>query len=189
MKRIIVLLSLTALLAAAAAAEEVRLRYSNGEYNGRCTWISTAHPGTLFTPEAGQYPLFLKTAHFGFEADGAEVEIKVWSATGSTPGSVLASFGFLTQKWPTWTDVDLKSYKIVIADENFFVSSNGRGSSTFPTFRMATPRQYPSHHFTSTDDQTWKESYSDWAIECTVETNSDIGVAPASLGRVKALYF
>lgn len=188
MRHLILLVSAAALSAALAGGEEVRMRYSNGIYNERFYWIQYAHPGTLFTPTAEQYPVLLKTAHFGFEAGGAEVRVKIWSATGSTPGSVLASFGFLTLAWPAWTDVDVEASKIVIEADNFFLSSDAPGREFFVTFRGATPRRYPGHHFTSQDDVTWREAYADWAIECTVDTKYGIGVAPASLGRVRALY-
>jgi hypothetical protein len=184
----VTILSAAVCLAAAAGGKEVRLRYSNGEYNSRFFWIQYAHPGTLFTPSAEQYPLLLKTAHFGFDAGGAEVRVKVWSATGSTPGSVLASYNILTDPWPRWTDVDLEASKIIVTADNFFLSSDAPGREFFVVFRGATPRQYPGHHFTSQDDIKWVEAYADWAIECTVDTEYGIGVAPASLGRVRALY-
>jgi hypothetical protein len=175
-------------LAGVAAGEEVRMRYSTGTYNSRFFWIQYAHPGSLFTPSAEQYPVLLKTAHFGYEVGNAEVRVKVWSATGSKPGMVLASFYILTNGWPSWTDVDVEASKIVIEADNFFLSTDAPGREFFVTFRGATPRQYPGHHFTSQDDVTWVEAYADWAIECTVDTNYGIGVAPASLGRIKALY-
>jgi hypothetical protein len=188
MRDLTLALSVAALSAALAAGEEVRMRYSNGEYNARFFWIQYAHPGTLFTPTAEQYPVLLKAAHFGFDAGGVEVRVKVWSAVGSTPGSVLASYYILTDPWPRWTDVDLEASKIVIEADNFFLSSDAPGREFFVTFRGATPRRYPGHHFTSQDDVTWREAYADWAIECTVDTKYGIGVAPASLGRIRALY-
>ncbi len=181
-------LAALACLAAVAAAEEVRMRYSTGTYNSRFFWIQNAHPGSLFTPSAEQYPVLLKTAHFGFDAGGVEVRVKVWSATGSKPGAVLASYYILTDPWPQWTDVDLEASKILVKADNFFLSTDAPGREFFVVFRGATPRQYPGHHFTSQDDVTWVEAYADWAIECTVDTKYGIGVAPASLGRVRALY-
>lgn len=174
--------------AALAPAAEIRMRYSDGNYNSRFYWIQYAHPGTLFTPEAGQYPVLLKTAHLGFASANDEVRLKVWSATGSTPASVLASSYFVTSAWPAWTDVDLTEYNLLLPQGNFFLSSDTLWREFFSTFMGATPRQYPGHHFTSQDDASWREAYADWAIECTVETNFGIGVAPASFGRIKALY-
>ncbi|NIT35658.1 MAG: hypothetical protein GTN49_04025 [candidate division Zixibacteria bacterium] len=188
MKYRVVALSLLVCVASLSTAAEVRIRYSNGIYNSRFFWIQYAHPGTLCTPSAGQYPVLLKTAHFGFEVGNAEVRVKIWSATGSTPGTVLASFYILTDPWPRWTDVSLEESKIIVNANNFFISSDTLWREFFVTFRGAMPRQYPGHHFTSQDDIKWVEAYADWAIECTVDTNYGIGVAPASLGRVKALY-
>jgi hypothetical protein len=188
MRRYVLATCLAACAATLAAGLEVRMRYSNGNYNERFFWIQYAHPGTLFTPEGGEYPVLLKRAHFGFEAGGVEVRVKIWSATGSTPGTVLASYYILTDPWPRWTDVDVEASKIIIEADNFFLSADTPGREFFVTFRGATPRQYPGHHFTSQDDIKWVEAYADWAIECTVDTQYGIGVAPASLGRVRALH-
>jgi hypothetical protein len=54
--------------------------------------------------------------------------------------------------------------------------------------RGAYPQTYPGYHYWSSNDVSWARwNTTDWAIECTVDSNYTT-VAPASLGRVKALY-
>jgi hypothetical protein len=84
--------------------------------------------------------------------------------------------------------VDLSASKIIVERRDFFLSTDDPYHEFFVAFRGATPRQYPGHHFGSQDDIKWVEAYCDWAIECTVDTEYGIGVPPASLGRVRALF-
>lgn len=175
-------------IAATAAGEEIRLRYSSGEYNRTYMWIQYAHPATLFTPSAEQYPLFLKSAHFGFNAEYYNVRVKVWEADGATIGSMIGSFWVTTKKWPEWTDADLSGAGIIIEQQDFLISTDDPYREFFVSFKGAAPALYPGHHFTSQDDITWHSASTDWAIECTVDTGYGIGVAPTSFGRVKALY-
>lgn len=189
MKKLLVIVGVSALCAALVNAAEVRMRYSNGNYNATTSFGGSYHPGTLFVPTSGQYPVYLKTAHFGFNSGGVSVQVKVWSATGSTIGSVIASFPATTSAWPSWTDVSLTSANIVITANNFFISTNNPSMGPLGSgFRGAYPQTYPGYHYWSSDDTSWLQwTTTDWAIECTVETNYT-SVAPASLGRVKALY-
>jgi hypothetical protein len=178
------------LTAGAAGGEEVRLFYSRQRYNVEMGFSGTIHPGTLFTPAVEQYPVFLKRVHIYFGDRGYPVEVKVWSAAGSVVGSVLASYAVTTEIYPTWTEVDVSGARVVIRGDNFFVSTNDRASRDMkPVMVCDYPGAYGGHHFISADDQTWQlQTVYDFSIECTVETNYDIGVGPASLGRVKALY-
>lgn len=116
--------------------------------------------------------------------------VAYYGATGSTPASLLASFPVTTKPWPTWTDVDLTTAGIVIASNNFFLSTNNPSMGPLgDSFKgHGIPGKYPGYHYWSADDKSWRTwTTTDWAIECTVETNYT-GIAPASLGRVKALY-
>lgn len=188
MKVLVIALVLAVCLAGLSSAAEVRMRYSNGNYNSYTIFGASRHPGTLFTPRANQYPLLVKQGHFGFDAGNVAVQVKVWSATGSVVGSVLASFPATTRAWPTWTDVDVSTAGVVIKADNFFVSTNNPQMGPLGSpFRGANP-VHVGHHFWSLDDRSWAVwPYTDWAIECTVETRY-VGIAPASLGRVRALY-
>lgn len=188
MKVLVIALVFAVCLAGLSSAAEVRIRYSNGNYNSYTMFGGSRHPGTLFTPRANQYPLLLKRGHFGFDAGNVAVQVKIWSAAGSVIGSVLASFPATTRAWPTWTDVDVSGANVVIKADNFFVSTNNPQMGPLGSpFRGANPIN-EGHHFWSADDVSWAVwPYTDWAIECTVETRY-VGIAPASLGRVKALY-
>jgi hypothetical protein len=168
----------------------VRLFYSCQRYNVEMGFRETLHPGTLFTPTAGQYPLLLKRAHIYFGDRGYPMEVKVWSAAGSVVGSVLASFAVTSEMYPTWTEVDVGGAGLVVRSDNFFISTNDRpGLDLKPLMVCDYPGAFAGHHFISWDDVTWQLQTSyDFSIECTVETNYDIGVAPASLGRVRALF-
>lgn len=190
MRELVIALVLATCLASLSPAAEVRIRYSNGNYNSYTIFGSTRHPGTLFTPKANQYPLLLKQGHFGFDTGNVAVQVKVWRASGSVVGPLLASFPATTRAWPTWTDVDLSGANVVIAAGNFFVSTNNPQMGPLGSpFRGANPTNV-GHHFWSLDDQSWALwTYTDWAIECTVETRYGSGVAPASLGRVRAMYY
>ncbi|UCH79115.1 MAG: hypothetical protein JSU81_03975 [Candidatus Coatesbacteria bacterium] len=174
----------------AAGAEEVRLYYSRQRYNVEVGFSGTLHPGTLFTPTAEQYPLLLKRAHIYFGDRGYPMDVKVWSATGSVVGSVLASFALTTEMYPTWTEVDLSGAGVIIRADNFFVSTADRANRDMrPVMVCDYPGAYGGHHFISWDDVAWQlQTTYDFSIECTVETNYDVGVVPASLGRVKALF-
>jgi hypothetical protein len=177
--------------ASVAPGEEVRLYYSRQRYNVEMGFSGAIHPGTLFTPAAEQYPVFLKRVHIYFGDRGYPVDVKVWSAAGSVVGSVLASFPVTTEMYPTWTEVDVGGAGVLVREgNNFFVSTNDRtGRDMRPLMVCDYPGAYGGHHFISADDETWQlQTIYDLSIECTVETNYDIGVAPASLGRVKALY-
>jgi hypothetical protein len=189
MKYRILALSLLVYLAGLSSAAEVRIRYSNGNYNSYTLFGSSRHPGTLFTPKANQYPVFVKKGHFGFNTGNVAVQVKVWRATGSVVGSLLASFPATTRTWPTWTDVDVSTAGIVIKAGNFFLSTNNPQMGPLGSaFRGANPNNV-GHHWWSRDDVSWLLwTFTDWAIECTVDTRH-VGVAPASLGRVKALYW
>ncbi|MEE9457418.1 MAG: hypothetical protein V3W11_09750, partial [bacterium] len=173
-------------------AAEVRMRYSNGNYNASTGFGGTYHPGTVFKPTSGQYPVFLKTGYFGFGTANVVVQVKVWSTTGNTPGSLIATFPVTTKRWATWTDVDLSTASIVISSANFFLSTNNPQMGPLgSSFRgSGIPGNYQGYHYWSANDTSWLSwTTTDWAIECTVETNySGSGIAPASLGRVKALY-
>jgi hypothetical protein len=173
-----------------ASGEEVRLYYSRQRYNVEMGFQGTIHPGTLFTPAVEQYPVFLKRVHIYFGDRGYPVEVKVWSAAGSVVGSVLASFPVTTEMYPTWTDVDVSGAGVVIRGDNFFVSTNDRAACDMkPVMVCDYPGAYGGHHFISADDRTWQlQNIYDFSIECTVETNYDIGVEPATLGRLRALY-
>lgn len=188
MRYFAIALAIAVCLASLATAAEVRIKYSNGNYNSYTIFGGTWHPGTLFTPKSNQYPVFVKTGHFGFDTGNVAVQVKVWSATGSVVGSVLASFPATTRAWPTWTDVDLSPAGIVVEADNFFLSTNNPSMGPLgSTFRGANPTNV-GHHFWSSDDVRWLLwTYTDWAIECTVDTQH-VGVAPASLGRIRALY-
>jgi hypothetical protein len=190
MRAMAVLLMAACLAESAAGGEEVRLFYSRQRYNVEMGFRESLHPGTLFTPTAGQYPLLLKRAHIYFGDRGYPMEVKVWSAAGSVVGSVLASFPATTEMYPTWTNVDLSGAGLVIRADNFLVSANDRASHDMkPVMVCDYPGAFAGHHFISPDDVTWElQTLFDFSIECTVETNYDVGVAPASLGRVKALY-
>ncbi|NIT35660.1 MAG: hypothetical protein GTN49_04035 [candidate division Zixibacteria bacterium] len=189
MKYFMIALSLAFCLASLSSAAEVRIRYSNGNYNATTYFGGSGHPGTVFKPTSGQYPVFLKKAHFGLYRNVVGVQVKVWSTTGNTPGSLLATFPATTKVWPTWTDVDISTASIVIKADNFFLSTNNPQMGALGTgVRGAYPQTYPGYHYRSSDDIRWSAwTLTDWAIECTVETNY-VSVAPASLGRVKALY-
>ncbi len=166
------------------------MKYTGGAYNATTSFGGTYHPGTVFKPTSGQYPVFLKKGHFGFGRGSVGVQVKVWSTTGNTPGSLLATFPVTTSRWPTWTDVDISSASIVITANNFFLSTNNPQMGPLgDSFRgHGIPGKYPGYHYWSADDNSWRTwTTTDWAIECTVETNYT-GIAPASLGRVKALY-
>jgi hypothetical protein len=143
------------------------MKYTGGAYNATTSFGGTYHPGTVFKPTSGQYPVFLKKGHFGFGKGSYNVQVKVWSTTGNTPGSLLATFPVATKRWPTNPQMG------PLGD-----SFKGHGI----------PGKYPGYHYWSADDRSWRSwTTTDWAIECTVETNYT-GIAPASLGRVKALY-
>jgi hypothetical protein len=175
-------------LAGLSQAAEERWRNSNGIYNWTTYFGDTWHPGTVFKPTSGQYPVFLKKGYFGFRAGNVGVQVKVWSTTGNTPGSLLATFPVTTKVWPTWTDVDLSTAGIVISSANFFLSTNNPEMGPLGSTFKSANRTYPGYHYWSSDDRSWSVwPTSDWAIECTVETNYP-SVAPASVGRVKALY-
>jgi hypothetical protein len=73
-------------LAGLSQAAEERWRNSNGSYNATTSFGGTYHPGTLFIPASGKYPVFLKKAHLGFVSGSVGVQVKIWSATGSTIG-------------------------------------------------------------------------------------------------------
>ncbi len=189
MRESVIALVLAACLAGPSSAAEVRIKYSNGNYNSYTLFGGSRHPGTLFTPKANQYPVFVKTGHFGFDAGNVTVQVKVWSAAGSVVGSLLASFPATTRAWPAWTDVDVSGANVVVDAGNFFVSTNNPQMGPLGSpFRGANPTNV-GHHWWSADDRSWLLwNYTDWAIECTVETRYGSGVAPASLGRVRALY-
>jgi hypothetical protein len=191
MKYLVITLALAVCLASLSLAAEERWRNSNGDYGYKTYFGGTWHPGTLFIPASGKYPVFLKTGHFGFDTANVDVQVKLWTATGSTVSTVLASFPATTKKWPTWTDVDLTTAGIVIKAENFFLSTNnpqmGPLGSAF--IGSGIPGKYPGYHYWSANDVSWSLwTTTDWAVECTVDTNHGIGIAPASVGRVKALY-
>jgi len=173
-----------------ASGEDVRFYYSRQRYNVEMGFRETLHPGTLFTPTAGQYPLFLKRAHIYFGDRGYPMEVKVWSAVGSVVGSVLATFPVTTEMYPTWTDVDIGAARLVVAADNFFISTNDRGACDMrPVMVCDFPGVYGGHHFISADDVTWQlQTIYDFSIECTAATNYGFAVAPASLGRVKTLF-
>ncbi len=189
MRYLAVALALALCLASLSSAAEIRMRYSNGNYSASTGFGGTYHPGTVFKPTSGQYPVFLKTGYFGFGRGSVGVQVKVWSTTGNTPGSLLATFPVTTKAWSTWTDVDLSTAGIVISSANFFLSTNNPQMGPLgSSFRGAYPQTYAGYHYWSANDTSWLSwTTTDWAIECTVETNYT-GIAPASLGRVKALY-
>jgi opacity protein-like surface antigen len=190
MKYLVITLALAFCLASLSSAAEVRMRYSNNNYNATTSFGGTWHPGTVFKPTSSQYPVFVKTGHFGFGTANVGVQVKVWSTTGNTPGSLLATFPVTTKAWPTWTDVDLTSAGIVIGSYNFFLSTNNPQMGPLgSSFRgSGIPGNYQGYHYYSSNDTSWTLwIITDWAIECTVDTNY-VGIAPASLGRVKALY-
>jgi hypothetical protein len=172
-----------------ATASETRIRYSNGTYGATTYFGGTNHPGTLFTPTGSQYPVYIIYAHYGFASANVEVQAKIWSATGSTPGSVLASFITTTKAYPTWTDVEVRSAVSPINSGNFFISTNNPGGGALGVgFKGAYPQTFPGHHFISQNDSSWSNwSTTDWAIECTID-DAYTAVRPASLGRLKALY-
>jgi hypothetical protein len=191
MKKYAWLLIIVLTVAVAASAAEVRWRYSNNTYNATTSFGGTYHPGTNFVPGSSDYPVRLKTAHFGFGGSGVTVMVKVWASTGTTPGSILASFpSVTTSTYPTWTDVDLTGTPIIIPSNNFFLSTNNPAMGPLGVgFRGAMPATYTTSHFWSSNDASWSSwTTSDWAIEATVDTNYGVGVAPSSLGRVKAIY-
>lgn len=189
MKYVVAILVLTVCLVGLSQAAEERWRNSNGSYGATTYFGGTYHPGTLFIPPSGKYPVFLQKTHFGFATGSVNVQVKIWSATGSTIGSVLASYPATTNTWPSWTDVDVSSGKHVFASNNFFISTNNPQMGALGSgFKGAYPQTYSGYHYWSADDQSWRAwTTTDWAIECTVDTNYT-GIAPASLGRVKALY-
>jgi hypothetical protein len=179
-------------LAGLSQAAEERWRNSNGTYNAQTSFGESYHPGTLFIPASGKYPVCVKAAHLGFITGSLDVQVKIWSATGSTIGSVLGSFPATTATWPTWTDVDVSSGSFVffLPSNNFFISTNNPAMGPLgSSFRGSGPPTYSGYHFISRDDTSWSvHTTADWAIECTVETNYGTAVVPGSLGRVKALY-
>ncbi len=190
MKYLVIALALAFYLASLSLAAEERWRYSNGNYNATTSFGGSYHPGTVFKPGSGQYPVFLKTAYFGFSSASVDVQVKVWTTTGDTPGSLIATFPVTTKSWPTWTDVDLSTAGIVIGSYNFFLSTNNPSMGPLgSSFRGAgIPGTYQGYHYWSATDTSWALwTTTDWAIECTVNTNYS-SIAPASLGRVKALY-
>ena len=194
MRYLAVALALALCLASLSSAAEVRMRYTGGLYSATTSFGGTWHPGTVFKPTSGQYPVFLKKGHFGFGRGSVSVQVKVWSTTGNTPGSLLATFPVTTKAFgnpstPTWTDVDISTAGIVISSANFFLSTNNPQMGPLgASFKGAYPQRYSGYHYWSADDNSWRTwTTTDWAIECTVETNYS-GIAPASLGRVKALY-
>ena len=190
MKYFVTILVLAVCLAGLSQAAEERWRNSNGTYNASTGFGGTYHPGTLFIPASSKYPVFLKKAHFGFNTGSVGVQVKIWSATGSTIGSVLASYPATTSRWPTWTDVDVSSGNHVFPSNNFFISTNNPQMGPLgSSFRgSGIPGNYQGYHFWSADDVSWRSwTTTDWAIECTVDTNHT-SIAPASVGRVKALY-
>ncbi len=189
MKYVVTITVLALCLAGLSQAAEERWRNSNGSYGAYTMFGGTYHPGTLFIPASGKYPVFLKKTHFGFNSGSVSVQVKIWSATGSTIGSVLASYPATTSAWPSWTDVDVSSSNHVFASNNFFISTNNPQMGPLGSpFRGAYPQTYPGYHYWSADDRSWRSwTTTDWAIECTVDTNYS-AIAPASLGRVKALY-
>jgi hypothetical protein len=189
MKYFVIALAIAVCFATLAGGAEERWRNSNGSYGAYTMFGGSYHPGTVFKPASGKYPVFLKTAYFGFNTPSVGVQVKVWSTTGNTPGSLLATFPVTTKAWPTWTDVDVSTASIVISADNFFLSTNNpqMGALGSP-FRGAYPQTYAGYHYWSADDISWATwSTTDWAIECLVDANYS-SVAPASLGRVKALY-
>lgn len=192
MRYLVIALALAVCLASLSSAADVRMRYSNGNYNASTFFGGSGHPGTVFKPGSGQYPVFLKTGYFGFVSANVGVQVKVWSTTGNTPGSLLATFPVTTKAWPVWTDVDLTTANITITANNFFLSTNNPQMGPLGSgFRGAgIPGQYPGYHYISQNDTSWSNwTTTDWAIECLVDTNhSGSAIAPASLGRVKALY-
>jgi hypothetical protein len=186
----VVRLTFAMVFATFAGAAEERWRNSNGSYNATTGFGGSWHPGTLFIPPSGKYPVLLKKTHFGFGTGSVNVQVKIWSATGSTIGSVLASYPATTTAWPTWTDVDVSSGNHVFPSNNFFVSTNNPQMGPLgSSFRgSGIPGNYQGYHYYSQNDVSWVLwTTTDWAIECTVDTNYT-GIAPASLGRVKALY-
>ncbi len=190
MKYLVLVLTLITAAAVVASAAETRMYYSNGNYNASTSFGGTWHPGTLFKPTGGQYPMLLKTGWYGFGSASVSVQMKIWSATGSTVGSLLASFPATTKAWPTWTDVDFTSANVVVSADNFFLSTNNPGGGALgSSFRgSGIPGNYPGYHYYSQNDTSWVSwTTTDWAIECTVDTNYS-SVQPSSLGRVKALY-
>ena len=190
MKYVVTIMVFAVCLAGLSQAAEERWRNSNGSYGASTSFGGTWHPGTLFIPDSGKYPVFLKKAHFGFGTASVGVQVKIWSATGSTIGSVIASFPATTVAWPTWTDVDVSGGNIVFPANNFFISTNNPQMGPLgSSFRgSGIPGNYPGYHYYSADDLRWTLwTTTDWAIECTVDTNYS-GIAPASVGRVKALY-
>jgi len=189
MKYIVVLALLVVVLATASLAADLRMYYSNGNYNASTSFGGTYHPGTIFKPTSGQYPVFLERAYYGFGSAGVQVQAKVWNATGSTPGSVLASFLVNTLAWPTWTEVDLTGSNLIINADYFFLSTNNPGGGALGvSYRGSMPSNYSGYHFWSSNDSSWASwTTTDWAIECLVDTGYS-SVQPASLGRVKALY-
>ncbi len=190
MRYFVIALALTLCVASLTLAAEERWRYSNNNYNATTSFGGSWHPGTVFKPSSGQYPVFLKTLHYGFGTANVSVEARVWATTGNTPGSLIASFPVTTKAWTAWTDVDVSSSNIVIASDNFFLSTNNPQMGPLgASFRgSGIPGNYQGYHYYSQDDKSWNSwTTTDWAIECTVNTNYS-GIAPASLGRVKALY-
>jgi hypothetical protein len=190
MRYFVLALALALCLATLSSAAEVRMRYSNGNYNATTSFGGSWHPGTVFKPESGQYPVFLKTGHFGFGTASVGVEVKVWKTTGNTPGTLVASFPVTTSAWPVWTDVNLTSANIVVTADNFFLSTNNPQMGPLGSSYRGSgiPGNYQGYHYYSSNDTSWSSwTTTDWAIECTVETNYS-GIAPASIGRVKALY-
>jgi hypothetical protein len=190
MKYFVIALVLAFCLASLSSAAEVRMKYSDSNYNYYTSFGGTYHPGTVFKPTSGQYPVFLKTGHFGFHRSNVGVQVKVWSTTGNTPGSLLATFPVTTKAYPTWTDVNISTASIVIKADNFFLSTNNpqMGPLGVPFRGSGIPGKYQGYHYWSANDTSWLLwTTTDWAIECTVDTNY-VSVAPASLGRVKALY-
>ena len=195
MRYLVVALALAVCFASLSSAAEVRMRYSDGNYRATTWFGGSGHPGTVFKPTSGQYPVFLKTAYFGFQTGSVTVQVKVWSTTGNTPGSLLATFPATTKAFGSppnvvWTDVDLTTAGIVIEADNFFLSTNNPKMEPLGSgFKgSGIPGKYPGYHYISADDISWRSwTTTDWAIECLVDTKH-VSVAPASLGRVKALY-
>lgn len=194
MRYLVIALALVVCLASLSSAAVVRMRNSNNYYGATTYFGGSGHPGTVFKPGSGLYPIFLKTGHFGFATANVGVQVKVWSTTGNTPGSLLATFPVTTKAFgspsnPVWTDVDLATANITITANNFFLSTNNPQMGPLGSgFKGAYPQTYPGYHYYSSNDTSWSNwTVTDWAIECTVETNY-VGIAPASLGRVKALY-
>jgi hypothetical protein len=174
--------------AAAASAATERLRFSNGNYNGTGAFPSY-WPATAFNADAGKYPLYAKQAHFRFRWGGYHVVVKLWDCAGATPASVVASFDATTQAYPAWTDVDMTSAHAVFDDGYFAISVKDRDAPRLSAnLRVSSAGLYHGHHLYTANESRWFVDDYDYAIECTTGTRYGIGVAPASWGKMKALF-